>query len=47
MCELVRKYPRYGYRMIGAKLRQKGWRINPKRMYCLWRQEDFKVPKKT
>ena len=47
MHELVRKYPRYGYRMIGAKLRQEGWRLNPKRMYRLWRQEGFKVPKKT
>ena len=47
MHALVRKYPRYGYRMIGAKLRQEGWRLNPKRMYRLWRQEGFKVPKKT
>ena len=47
MHELVRKYPRYGYRMIGAKLGQEGWRINAKRMYRLWRQEGFKVPKKT
>ncbi len=47
MHELVRKYPRYGYRMIGAKLRQEGWHLNHKRMYRLWRQEGFKVPKKT
>ncbi len=46
MHELVRAYPRYGYRMIGAKLGQEGWRINHKRMYRLWRQEGFKVPKK-
>ena len=46
MHELVRKYPRYGYRMIGAKLAQEGWHINHKRMYRLWRQEGFKVPKK-
>ena len=46
MHALVREYPRYGYRMIGAKLRQEGWRINHKRMYRLWRQEGFKVPKK-
>ncbi|GIW83296.1 MAG: hypothetical protein KatS3mg105_5103 [Gemmatales bacterium] len=26
--ELVRKYPRYGYRMIAAKLRQEGWSVN-------------------
>jgi transposase InsO family protein len=45
--ELVRKYPRYGYRMITAKLRQEGWRVNFKRIYRLWRQEGFKVPRKT
>jgi len=32
--------------MIGAKLRQEGWHINPKRMYRLWREEGFKVPRK-
>ena len=25
MHELVQKYPRYGYRMISAKLRREGW----------------------
>ena len=38
MHELVRKYPRYGYRMIGAKLRQEGWHLNHKGVYRLWRQ---------
>ena len=47
MHELVRKYPRYGYRMIGAKLRQEGWRVNIKKIYRLWRREGFKVPRKT
>lgn len=46
MHELVRKYPRYGYRMIGAKLRQEGWRVNFKKVYRLWQREGFKVPKK-
>ena len=45
--ELARKYPRYGYRMMTAKLRQEGWRVNRKRVYRLWRQEGLKVPKKT
>jgi transposase InsO family protein len=45
--ELVRKYPRYGYRMITAKLRQEGWHVNFKRIYRLWRREGLKVPKKT
>lgn len=46
MHELVRKYPRYGYRMIGAKLRQEGWSVNIKKVYRLWRREGFKVPRK-
>jgi putative transposase len=44
--ELVRKHPRYGYRMITAKLRQDGWTVNFKRIYRLWRREGLKVPKK-
>ena len=45
--ELVRRYPRYGYRMITAKLRQEGLQVNRKRVYRLWKQEGLKVPKKT
>ena len=45
--ELARRYPRYGYRMMTAKLRQEGWHVNRKRVYRLWRQEGLKVPKKT
>ena len=37
--ELARKYPRYGYRMIRAKLVQEGWRVNTKRICRLWKQE--------
>ena len=44
--KLVREFPRYGYRMICSKLRQLGWKINPKRVYRLWRQEGLKVPVK-
>ena len=36
--ELVREYPRYGYRFIWAKLRQLGWKINKKRVHRIWRQ---------
>jgi transposase InsO family protein len=43
--ELVRRYPRYGYRFITAKLRQEGWCVNAKRIYRLWRREGLKVPK--
>jgi transposase InsO family protein len=47
MHELVRLHPRYGYRFIGAKLRQEGWHLNIKRIYRLWRREGFRVPRKT
>ena len=47
MHELVRAYPRYGYRFIWAKLRQEGWHVNTKKVYRLWRREGFKVPRKT
>ena len=43
---LVRVHPRYGYRMITAKLRQHGWAVNAKRVYRLWRREGLKVPQK-
>jgi putative transposase len=46
MLELVRKYPRYGYRRIWALLRREGWRVNRKRIHRLWRQEGLKVPRK-
>ena len=45
--ELVRKYPRYGYRLITEILRQEGWRVNFKRIYRLWPQEWLGVHKKT
>ncbi|MEW4566220.1 IS3 family transposase [Bremerella sp. JC770] len=44
--ELVREFPRYGYRMITRVLRQEGWQVNFKRIYRLWRQEGLKVPVK-
>lgn len=44
--ELVRQHPRYGYRQVHRCLRAKGWRVNRKRVYRLWRKEDLKVPQK-
>lgn len=44
--ELVREFPRYGYRMITRTLRLEGWRVNFKRIYRIWRQEGLKVPRK-
>lgn len=44
--ELVRERPRYGYRFMVAILRREGWRVNRKRVFRLWRQEGFQVPRK-
>ena len=41
-----RKHRRYGYRRMTAILRQLGWRVNPKRVYRLWRLEGWKLRRK-
>jgi transposase InsO family protein len=41
---LARRYPRYGYRRITAKLRQSGWVVNKKRVQRIWRKESLQVP---
>lgn len=46
MHELTRQHPRFGYRRIAVLLRAEGFRANDKRVYRLWKQEGFKVPKK-
>jgi transposase InsO family protein len=46
MLQLVGEHPRYGYRFIWALLRKRGWQVNRKRVYRLWRQEGLKVPQK-
>ena len=47
MLQVVREFPRYGYRMVTQKLRQKNWTVNAKRVYRLWRREGLRrVPKK-
>jgi putative transposase len=46
MLDLVRRFPRYGYRFITAKLQQEGWQVNAKRVYRLWRREELRVPRK-
>jgi putative transposase len=40
------EHPRYGYRRITIKLRERGWLINFKRVYRLWCQKGFKILKK-
>ena len=36
---LATQYGRYGYRRITAMLRQRGWRVNAKRVVRIWRRE--------
>lgn len=40
---LSRRYPRYGYRRVWAKLRQEGWNVNRKRVQRLWREEGLRI----
>ena len=43
---LAKKYKRYGYRMITAKLRQEGWQVNHKHVQRIWRKEGLQVPQR-
>jgi hypothetical protein len=38
---------RYGYRRIHVLLRREGWRVNPKRVYRLYREMDLQLRNKT
>jgi len=40
---LARQKPRYGYRRLHALLERRGWRVNHKRLYRLYRQEHLAV----
>ncbi len=42
--KLAKRYKRYGYRMITAKLRQNGWIVNHKRVQRIWQKEGLQVP---
>jgi len=42
--KLAKRYKRYGYRMITAKLRQDGWIVNHKRVQRIWQKEGLQVP---
>src|SRR5205085_3036651 len=46
MRALVGQRPRFGYRRIGALLRQAAWRASDTRVYRLCRREGLKVPRK-
>jgi transposase InsO family protein len=42
---LVQQHPRYGYRMIHALLVADGFEVGRDRVYRLWREHGYKVPK--
>jgi putative transposase len=42
--KLAKRYKRYGYRMITAKLRQNGWIVNHKRVQRICQKEGLQVP---
>jgi transposase InsO family protein len=44
--DLASRFGRYGYRRITALLRDRGWRVNHKRVESIWRREGLTVPKK-
>lgn len=46
MLELVRQRPRWGYRRIGAVMREEEPGLNMKRVYRLWKAAGLKVPQK-
>jgi putative transposase len=41
---LARRHPRYGYRMIHARLARQGWEVNLKRVHRLWIELGLKRP---
>ena len=43
LCHLAAERPRYGYRMLHQQLRRKGWAINHKLVYRLYREEGLVV----
>ena len=34
-------YPQWGYRKLTALLREQGWKVNPKRIYRIWREQGW------
>jgi transposase InsO family protein len=45
--ELAQRRPRFGYRRLCALLRRSGERINPKRVYRLYREEGLQLRRQT
>ena len=44
--DLARRHRRFGYRRIAELLRRRGWEINVKRVWRLWKQQGLQVPHK-
>ncbi len=44
--ELACQFGRYGYRRITTLLNREGWRVNHKRVECIWKPEGLKVSEK-
>jgi len=42
--QLARRHPRWGYRLIHARLEHKGWTVNLKRVRRLWRASGLQRP---
>jgi putative transposase len=43
MVVLAKQKPRYGYRRLGVLLARRGWKLNHKRLYRLYREEHLAV----
>jgi len=43
MVALAKQKPRYGYRRLGVLLARRGWKMNHKRLYRLYREEHLAV----
>jgi putative transposase len=43
MVTLAKQKPRYGYRRLGVLLERRGWRMNHKKLYRLYREEHLAV----
>ena len=43
LCEMAAKHVRYGYRRLTVLLRREGWKVNAKRIYRLYTEEQLIV----
>jgi len=43
LIEIAKQKPRYGYRRLHVLLERRGWTVNPKRLYRLYREENLAV----